>query len=183
MRDISLHLLDLVQNSISAGAKLVQVIFRVEGNKLEISIIDDGCGMSPEMLQKVINPFTTRRTTRKVGLGIPLFVHNAELTGGHVDIESHEGVGTCIKGLFYTDNIDCLPLGDLAGTVMSLIIADPDKPEYIIRVENMGDTAELNTSEMREVLAGVQLNEPSVLSWIEDTINQEIVPLIERRNL
>ena len=183
MRDLSLHLLDLVQNSISAGASSVQIIFRIEGRTMELSIIDDGCGMNPNMLKNVISPFTTGRTTRRVGLGIPLFAHNAELTGGYVQIDSHEGVGTSIKGVFHTDNIDCLPLGNLAQTLQSLIIADPNKPDYIVRVYNMGEEAELSTADMREVLAGVPLNEPSILSWIEDTINQEIVPLIERRSL
>ena len=92
MRDLSMHVLDIAQNSVKANAKTVSISFTVDEHRwLTIVFTDDGTGMAPELLQKVTDPFTTTRTTRKVGLGIPLIKENAELTGGTVTIESQPG--------------------------------------------------------------------------------------------
>ena len=134
MKEIALHLLDIVQNSVRAGASHVDIRFLLgTDGVLEMGVKDDGCGMSPELLARVRSPFTTTRTTRKVGLGIPLLMQNAMQTGGRVDIESEEGKGTDIAAFFDTSSIDCLPLGDLASTMASIIMGSPDKPEFAIR--------------------------------------------------
>ena len=129
MKEIALHLLDIVQNSVRAGASHVDIRFLLGADGvLEMGVKDDGCGMSADLLARVRSPFTTTRTTRKVGLGIPLLMQNAMQTGGRVDIESEEGKGTDIVAFFNTKSIDCLPLGDLASTMASIIMGSPDKP-------------------------------------------------------
>ena len=125
MKEISLHLLDIVQNSVKAGAAHVDIRFHLGADGiLEMGVKDDGCGMSPDFLARVRSPFTTTRTTRKVGLGIPLLMQNAMQSGGRVDIESEEGVGTEIVAYFVTGSIDCLPLGDLPSTMASIIMGE-----------------------------------------------------------
>ena len=84
MKELSLSILDIAQNSFTAGASLTEILITEEGNRFIIQVKDDGCGMSEETLNKVSNPFYTTRTTRKVGLGIPLFRLAAEQTGGHI---------------------------------------------------------------------------------------------------
>ncbi|MBR4080184.1 MAG: sensor histidine kinase, partial [Clostridia bacterium] len=126
MRDLSLHVLDLAQNSITAGAKLVTVSIVIdERGWLTFTLADDGKGMSPELLARVTSPVATTRTTRKVGLGIPLMMENAQRTGGDLTIQSEVGVGTTLTVTMDTTNIDCLPLGDLAGTMLSLMLTNP----------------------------------------------------------
>ena len=121
VRDLSLHLLDLVQNSITAGASLVTIRLTLEENgMLTMVLADNGKGMSPELLSRVTSPFATTRTTRKVGLGIPMMKENAEKAGGTFQLESEEGKGTTLTCTMDTGNIDCLPLGDLSGTLLRI---------------------------------------------------------------
>ena len=129
MRDLSLHILDLAQNSVRANAALVEIMVSVDESRLiTITIRDDGSGMSDELKERVTSPFATTRTTRKVGLGIPLMMQNARLAGGDVRIDSTLGQGTTLTATLQGDSIDCLPLGDLAGTVVSLVSANPAPP-------------------------------------------------------
>ena len=174
-----MHILDLVQNSIKAEASLIEVRFKIDNDgKLEFEITDDGKGIAPEMLESIKNPFTTSRTTRRVGLGIPLLTTNAELSGGFVDIKSELGKGTKLHACFNTKNIDCLPIGDISGTFISLIISSPQYPDFIFSTESAKDKAELDTRELKNILAGVPLNEPGVLAWIDETINTELLPIL-----
>ena len=105
MRELSLNVLDIAQNSISAGATLIEIEIREDtaGRLLTIRIADDGCGMTPEKLKSVADPFYTTRTTRKVGMGVPLFRMAAEMTGGGFEITSEPGKGTTVTALFHTD--------------------------------------------------------------------------------
>ena len=123
MKEISLHILDLAQNSIRAGAKNI-VIRVLEDNAADtfmVSIADDGCGMAPEMVKAVQSPFVTTRTTRKVGLGIPLFAAGCENCEGSFRLESEPGRGTCLTGTYRRSHIDRPPLGAIADTVAMLI--------------------------------------------------------------
>ena len=132
MRDLSLHLLDLAQNSITAGASLVSIrITEDDRGWLTMILEDDGKGMPPELLARVTSPFATTRTTRKVGLGIPMMMENAEKAGGSLKIESQVGKGTVMTVTMDRKNIDCLPLGDLGGTLLSLILAHPTRPDFL----------------------------------------------------
>ena len=137
MRDISLHMLDLVQNSITAGASLIRISFVLNSEGwLTFCLADDGKGMSPDFVEAVTSPFTTTRTTRKVGLGIPMLAANCRLTGGDVTVTSRVGEGTTLTGTFNTQSIDCLPMGDLVGTMLSLIITNTEKPDFALEVQS-----------------------------------------------
>ncbi len=180
MRDISLHLMDIIQNSIRAGASRVDTLVSLgQDGRLTVRITDDGCGMDEEMVRKVTDPFVTSRTTRKVGLGIPLLMQNAALSGGSVTVSSRPGEGTTVTAVFDTSSIDCLPLGDLAETFGALVMSNPDTPDFTLRCESpSGGEMEFSTLEVREALAGVPLNEPDVVAWIVSGIKEEITPLL-----
>ena len=115
MRELSLNVLDIAQNSISAGASEVEITVEEisSASKMTIIIKDNGCGMDEETVRNVMDPFYTTRTTRKVGMGVPLFKMAAESTGGSFDIVSELGVGTTVTAVFGLSNIDRMPLGDI----------------------------------------------------------------------
>lgn len=171
MKDLSLHILDIVQNSVVAGAKVIQIILDINtaNDYIELTVKDNGKGMEQEFLKRVVDPFTTTRTTRKVGLGIPLLKQNAELTGGTFSIDSEPGVGTALKACFVRSHIDCLPLGDLGGTIALLLCSYPD---IEFKVNVVVDTTEfaVSTSELRQALDGVPLNEPSVYPLVKEYV-------------
>ena len=179
MKEIALHLLDIVQNSVKAGAAHVELGFALDdGGVLAMSVKDDGCGMTPEFVARVRSPFVTTRTTRKVGLGIPLLMQNAMQSGGKVDIESEVGKGTTITATFHTASIDCLPLGDLASTVATIIMGSPDKPEFSLRCSSPSGEMSFSTEEIRPLLEGVPLSEPDVVQWIQQSLQEEIEPIL-----
>ena len=179
MKEIALHLLDIVQNSVKAGAAHVDIDFALDADgTLRMRVRDDGCGMSPEFVERVRSPFVTTRTTRKVGLGIPLLMQNAMQSGGKVDIESEEGVGTTITATFHTSSIDCLPLGDLASTVATIIMGSPDAPEFSLHCASPEGEMDFTTEQIRPALDGVSLAEPAVVQWIQESLQEEIEPIL-----
>ena len=179
MKEISLHLLDIVQNSVTAGASHVQIRFDLDpAGTLTMAVEDDGKGMSPELLERVRSPFVTTRTTRKVGLGIPLLMQNAMQSGGSVDIESEQGVGTTISATFLTGSIDCLPLGDLASTMATIIMGSPDAPEFSLHCASPEGEMDFTTEQIRPALDGVSLAEPAVVQWIQESLQEEIEPIL-----
>jgi len=179
MRDLSLHILDLAENSVRAGAKVVEIGVRTDEKKrITLTIKDDGCGMDEALLQRVMSPFGTTRTTRKVGLGIPLMAQNARLTGGDIDIKSQVGVGTVFTAWLNGDSIDCLPLGDLAGTYVSLVTANPDGPDFVLTCASPKGEMSFDTREVREALGSdVKLNEPEVAVWMLGAVREEVEPI------
>ena len=179
MRDLSLHLLDLAQNSISAGASLVTIRITIdEKGWLTMVLKDDGKGMSPELLSRVTSPFATTRTTRKVGLGIPMMMENAEKAGGSLKLESTEGVGTEMTVTMDTGNIDCLPLGDLSGTVLSLLMTNPLAPEFLFEGKTEKGECRFDTREVRAALGSdIPLNEPEVAAWLQEALKEELDPI------
>ncbi len=179
MRDLSLHLLDLAQNSISAGAATVTIRIEIEENGwLKMILRDDGKGMSPELLERVKSPFATTRTTRKVGLGIPMMMENAEKTGGSLSIESEVGKGTELTVTMDTQNIDCLPLGDLTGTLLSLMLTNPLAPDFVFEGKTPKGECSFDTREVRNVLGkDIPFNEPSVAGWLQEALKEEIDPI------
>ena len=176
MRDISLHLLDLMENSLRAGASLVQLELDLEAaGALSITLTDDGCGMDEELLRKAADPFTTTRTTRKVGLGIPLTKLNAERTGGTFSLQSAPGQGTRLTACFQTRHMDCLPLGDLAATIASVLIAHPQGTDILLTLRSPLGEESFDTRTVRQALGEeVPLNEPEVVAWLRDTLNEQI---------
>ena len=172
MKDLSLHLLDVAKNSMTAGAENVSITLDETGGWLTITIADDGRGMAPEFLAQVTDPFTTTRTTRKVGLGLPLLRLTAEQTGGSLDIASTVGVGTTVTARFDRRHLDCPPLGDMAGAVALLIQGNPDV-ELTYRHTTPRGEAALATAELREILGDVPLSEPEVFAWIQDYLTEQ----------
>ncbi len=162
-------MLDIVQNSVKAGANLIAILLDERGDRLRVTITDNGCGMSEALLRRVLDPFTTTRTTRRVGLGLPLFQQSAEMTGGSLSIESWEGKGTVVSAVFVTSHLDALPLGDLPATMQTLIQGAPFI-DFDYRHRKDGRESVLDTRTMRAELGEVSLSEPDVLTWIYESL-------------
>lgn len=174
MKELSLNILDIAMNSVKAGAKNVDITIDEQGPELNLTIRDDGCGMSPEQLEEVTNPFFTTRTTRKVGMGVPLLKLAAEQTGGKLTVTSRQGEenhGTETKALFYTDHIDFTPLGDIVSSICTLIQGSPAIDWHFVHGRD-GKTVELDTKELRQVLGDVPLDSYEVIKWIEDYLKE-----------
>jgi anti-sigma regulatory factor (Ser/Thr protein kinase) len=180
MRELSLNILDIAQNSISAGASLTEIVVNenTKEKTLLIGIYDNGCGMTEEQVKSVIDPFFTTRTTRKVGMGIPLFKMSCEQTGGKFTIESEKGVGTKINALYKTDSIDFTPLGDIASTIVTIVSMNADK-EFLYRRVLDDKEFIFSTVEIKKILDGVPLSEPSVMNWIEEYLNEQYNELLK----
>lgn len=180
MRDLSMHVLDIAQNSVKAEARTVSIDFRLDDDGwLTLVFKDDGCGMSPAFLAKVTDPFTTTRTTRKVGLGIPLLKENAELTGGSVTIQSALGQGTTLTARFYLNHIDCPPMGQMCDTLLTLVLLNPETPDFVFTAQGRGLTASFDTRIIRQAMDGAPLTGPEISDWIRDAINEEFKPILE----
>ncbi len=172
MKELSLNILDITENSVKAGATLTEISIDESSDTIIITITDNGCGMTKEVLETVLNPFYTTRTTRKVGMGLPLLKLAAEQTGGSLEIcskhidEFSDNHGTTVKTVFCKNHIDCAPLGDVVETVKTLIQGHPDTDFLFIHKQD-GKEISLDTRELREVLEGVPLNTYEVIKWIE----------------
>jgi len=174
MKELALYLLDIVKNSTAAGASLVQLsLTQGPDNTLTVVIADNGRGMSPEFLSAVADPFTTTRTTRKVGMGVPLFRMAAEQTGGSVKLESTEGAGTTVTAVFHLDHLDCPPMGDLPGAVALMLQGSPNTDFLLTHTTPRGSYT-LDTREMREMLgAEVPLDAPEVFQWVSEFLTEQ----------
>lgn len=165
--EISLNILDVVQNSIGARASLVEITVSIDttADTLTVIIGDDGCGMSEAELSRAVDPFYTTRTTRKYGFGVPFFKAASEMTGGSFEINSEEGEGTYIKAVFVLSHIDRMPLGDMTGTLISLINANCRIDlSYNYSVDEKRFS--LDTRQLRAILGSVPLNIPEVTGYI-----------------
>ncbi len=184
MKELSLNILDVAENSVKAGASLTQILLTEEGNTLRLEIVDDGCGMSEDIVRAVIDPFYTTRTTRKVGMGIPLLKLACEQTGGQLTIDSVTqeadpvNHGTHVTATFYTDHIDFTPLGDVSASVLTLIQGHPDT-DFLFRHQYEGHVVELDTRMLREILEDVPLNSYDVMEWIGGYLQEQYGTLSE----
>ncbi len=182
MKEISLHIMDIVQNSITAHATVIEVLLRIlrKEDVVSVTIKDNGKGMSAEMLAHVTSPFVTTRTTRRVGLGISLFKAGAENTGGHFAIDSREGVGTELTATYVLSNIDRPPIGDFAGTMQTLIVANPGIDFVVTVVLDEGQES-LDTREVKQVLGeGIPLDLPEISMWLRENLDEIFSPELER---
>lgn len=180
MDELSLHILDIAQNSLAAGARLVTVEIAEDCAKdtLAITICDDGCGMSAEMLAVATDPFVTGRKTRRVGLGLPLFKLAAEMTGGGLEILSREGVGTQVRAVFGLSHIDRKPLGDIAATVRQLITTN-EEIDFVYR-HSVGEMSyTLDTRELRKISDGLPLSNAEAALWLESFIRENEDELVK----
>lgn len=187
MRELSLNVMDIAQNSISADAKLitVEVYEDLPGDRLSITVKDDGRGMSEEQVQKVIDPFYTTRTTRSVGLGVPLFKMEAEMTGGSFEIQSEPGAGTSLTAVFKPSSVDMVPLGDIDAVILLLVSCNPDIDFLFIRtrIEETERQFSLDTRELKEILgADVPLNSPDVVQWVMEFLKENTDQLLGKEN-
>lgn len=173
MNELSLHILDICQNSIKANATLIQIsiLEDLSSNLFLIQIEDNGKGMNQTTLSQVSDPFYTTRTTRKVGLGISLFKMAAEMAGGEFNITSTEGQGTCVTATFEHNHIDRAPLGNIEDTLMILML---NEAGIDIRYEHKYNdlTYVFDTKEIKDVLGDIPLSNHDVVLWIKEHINQ-----------
>lgn len=184
MEDIAMHIIEILMNSIKAGASLIQVkIFdSLKEDIISITITDDGKGMDEDMVKRAADPFTTSRTTRKVGLGLSFMKGLAESCNGTFDIESEKGVGTVVKASVQKLNIDTPELGDM-GEVMMEAIQSNEEIDYIFEYKTDVNTFLFDTKEVKQELEGVSLLLPEILLWIKDYINQGIEQAKEENKL
>ena len=175
MREIALHLLDIGENSVAAGAKRVDLTVREDtaNDRLNIVVLDDGKGMDKDLLARVTDPFVTSRTTRKVGLGIPLLKAAAESCNGYLRIDSAPGEGTRLEADFQHSHIDRMPLGDLAGTMLTLLVAFP-QVRWIFDY-SVGERQFLFDSELIvKELGDIPITEPSILTFVKSVLQQGV---------
>jgi len=175
MDELALHILDIVQNSLAAGATLVIIrINEDEDGYVVFSIEDNGHGMSQEMVEKVQDPFVTTRTTRKVGMGIPLLAMTAEQSGGGIELTSQLGKGTVITARFLKDHIDRPPMGDIINTLKVLLVTNPGL-HLILNYSVKKARFVFDTAEVEEQLGcEVDYSIPDIYGWLSDFLQQEI---------
>jgi anti-sigma regulatory factor (Ser/Thr protein kinase) len=180
VKELSLNILDIVQNSISAGSDKIDIfLIETEDKLLTLTIRDNGKGMSEKTLKSVTDPFYTTRKTRKVGMGIPLLKLAAEQTGGSLVIDSvsieynTEEHGTCVTATFHTDSIDFAPIGDIISTICVIIQGHPEI-NYVFRHVTPSFEVNLKTDEIKAVLGSdISLSTPEILEWISDYLKQQ----------
>lgn len=175
MQELSLNVLDVAQNSIAAGARLIEIemLENKAENTLSISINDDGKGMDEVAVKQVTDPFYTSRTTRKVGLGVPFFKMASEQTGGSFSISSALGKGTKVLATFKTDSIDFTPVGNMCQTVEILINLNPDL-DFVYTHKIDENAFCVDTRQLRKVLGNdVALNDMDVVMWIRSYLEEQ----------
>ena len=176
MQDLSLHILDIAENATKAGATLIEIDVSEDISKdlLQISIRDNGRGMDKEMLKGATDPFVTTRTTRRVGLGLPLLEQAAKETGGNLLITSDPGKGTKVVATFQESHIDRRPVGDMGATLTTLIMGNPDL-DFIYYSNLGGEEIDIDTRSIRGELNGsININDPAVINLIKDLFKKTI---------
>jgi hypothetical protein len=176
MKEISLHVLDIIQNSISAQATLivVEVEVRHQRDWMRVAVRDDGRGMDGEFLKKVVSPFTTSRTTRKVGLGIPMFKAGAEAAGGTFQLQSEPGKGTFIQAEYQISHWDRPPLGDMAETIYATVLCN-EGIDFVYEYTVDDGEFRFDTREIKAALGdGIPLHTPDIAAWIKEYLTEGI---------
>ncbi len=181
MKELSLHILDLVQNCVSAGASLIEIIIEESliNDFMKITIKDDGCGMDKDLIEKIRNPFFTTRTTRRVGLGIPLMEAACERCQGNLTIESEKGIGTIVTASFKHSHIDRAPLGNMVDTFITIILGKTEI-DYIYKHKIDDKEFTIDTRQLKTILGEeVSISNSDVLAWINEYINDGLRNLME----
>lgn len=175
MKDFAMHIMDIAQNSVSAGASLIELLIEESAatDCLTMVIRDNGKGIPADMLSKVTDPFVTSRTTRKVGLGLPLLKQHADSTGGSLSIESAEGAGTTITATFGLTHLDRQPFGDIAGTVVLLAAANPEI-RFVYEHKTPSGEYRFDTDEVNEMLEGMSISEAPVIRFLREMISENL---------
>jgi anti-sigma regulatory factor (Ser/Thr protein kinase) len=178
MIELSLHILDIAENSVRAGAKIVQIMVAEDTQKdsLTIQVRDDGRGMCPEEMERALDPFYTTKKVRRVGLGLPMLKEAAERTGGNFSIESEPGRGTTVSVDFGLSHVDRQPLGDVGLSIMTLITGNQGV-EFIYSHRRDGREYQIDTREIKKELGDVPIQQVEVLSLIRNDITEGIKDL------
>ncbi len=173
MTEISLNILDVAENSTKAGATLVTITVDADfgADQLTVSIEDNGCGMTPEQVERVTDPFFTSRTTRKVGLGVPFFKYAAESTGGSFRIDSAVGAGTTVTATFTLSHIDRMPLGDISTTIHTLVVYHPDT-DFVYSYRYNDKSFTMDTREFKAILGDISFDTPEISAYILEFLNE-----------
>ena len=184
MREIALHLLDIAENSAAAESEniIIEIHEDLRHDLLSACVTDDGHGMDTVMAQKVQDPFYTTRTTRNVGLGIPLLKLAAEMADGCFNLKSEPGKGTCVEAFFRHSHIDRMPLGDLSSTFLTALISHPKMNwTFVYRItEKDGKSRDFvfENAELKSELGGLSLTEPEILTFVRRLIEEGIDALV-----
>ncbi len=175
MQDLSMYCLDIATNSVKAKASVIKIsmINSEKDNLLSLMIEDNGCGMDAKTLQKVVDPFYTTRTTRRVGLGVSFFKNLADMCEGEFNITSTVNVGTHIKVTLKKNHWDTPPIGNLSETVSTLIQMD-DTIQWIFEYSSDDGVFVLDTNKIKDILDGVSLKEPKILIWIKEYVDEQL---------
>lgn len=175
MTDLSLHLMDIMQNSAVVGSTYIEVGIKAEKKKnlLTLYVKDDGWGMDEETVRKVSDPFYTTRTTRKAGLGIPLLRMSAEMAGGGISIESEPGRGTTVTAVYEIDNIDRKPLGDVGETMAISIMGNPEL-EYNLLLSNDDEEYVFRTEDVRKQIGDLPINDTVIIGYLKEMISEQV---------
>lgn len=173
MLSLAAHILDIAENSVRAGAKLIEISIEEDSKTdlLTIEIIDDGHGMNENVLKKVLDPFYTTKTVRRVGLGLPLLSDAAQRSGGSLQVESQENKGTRIKATFGLHHLDRQPLGDILNTIIILIVANSEV-DFFYKHRHNDRRLEMDTREIRNEIEDVPINHPEVIKYIRGVIEE-----------
>jgi anti-sigma regulatory factor (Ser/Thr protein kinase) len=182
MRDLSLHILDIAENSIRAQARNVEIKIEDDGEKdlLTLEIIDNGKGMDQETMKMVLDPFFTTKTTRRFGLGLPLLAESARMANGEFSVTSEPGEGTRVRATFQASHMDTKPLGDIPDTVVTLIMGHPEV-DVLYRHSVDGSEYCLDTSEIKTQLDDVPINSTEVIEVIRQNIDEGLANLRRKK--
>ncbi len=172
---MALHILDIAQNSVRAGAGEITIALdeSVAADRLSLMIADNGSGMDRESVSKATDPWFTSRTTRKVGLGLPLLKMNAEQAGGEMTISSQPGKGTTVTASFRHSHIDRAPLGDVSGTIALLILSNPEI-NIVYRHTCEGKSWSISTAEIKEELGEEAVTDLTIVRALREIINENV---------
>jgi len=178
VREMSLHIMDVAENGIGAGASLIEISVREDGkaNRLTVTIRDNGRGIPADILDKVTDPFYTTRTTRRVGLGLSLFREASRRCEGEFAIRSREGEGTEVSASFRLDHIDLAPMGDMVGSLTGLIVGNP-QVDFVYIHEVDGQVFKLDTRDVKQELDGVEITHPRVIKFLGDLIRESLADI------
>ena len=183
MRELSLHILDVVENGIAAGGNCIWITVEEDdkADQLKITIRDNGRGMPIEKLQRINDPFITSRTTRRVGLGLSLLAAAAERCQGTVRVDTAPGKGTEVEATFRHSHIDRAPLGDMAATITTLIIGNPGI-DFVYSHRIHGEEFRLDTREIRTEMEDLSLSDPVVIHHLTESIRSSLKELTSHKD-
>lgn len=178
MRELALHILDLVQNSLEAGARTVVLTVKedIDNDWLQITVSDNGRGMNEAERRRALDPFFTTRSTRHIGLGLPLVEMYTKLCGGYLNIHSNPGKGTVVEAVYRYSHWDRPPLGNIVETLKTIIIANPDLDFHYTHTVN-GDSFSVATKEVTEILGDIPLSHPDVIVWLHNYLTENLASL------